>query len=286
MTNFQLAIGFLLTFCMVLRPILYKPAAQFFKINLSVLFTSVWLLIGLVITFPILGHLFTDRAEEVLTSPYLLLSVIKGVSLWLLVKLQQSINKESTSSSTFYLFTAMALASLLNNMFFHEGLKVFQLVCVLGFGVLGCVFFIYGDAKRLSRKNKIAFILATFICALFGVEDHLAIPRIGWYPHLLVSSIFMFLMCFFDKISKQDIISVFKNKILVKAGVFYTVSEFLIIYASTNILPVSFVALFMRLATPIVMIISAIKYKEQTLKNQLVFGIISLMLALPLILIK
>ena len=96
----------------------------------------------------------------------------------------------------------------------------------------------------------------------------------------------MFLMCFFDKISKQDIISVFKNKILVKAGVFYTVSEFLIIYASTNILPVSFVALFMRLATPIVMIISAIKYKEQTLKNQLVFGIISLMLALPLILIK
>ena len=77
-----------------------------------------------------------------------------------------------------------------------------------------------------------------------------------------------------------------KDKRVIYAGVFYTVSEFLVIYASINILPVSIVAVFLRLSVPVVMIISAIKYKEQNVKNQLVFGISAILLALPIILIK
>lgn len=286
MTTFQITIGLLLVFCNVLRPFLYKPAAEHFSFNLSALFTGAWLMVGLIITFPFLGHLFTDRAKEILFSPYILLSILKGICLWLMVKLQQSINKQSTSSSVFFSFMSMALASLVNNVFFNEGLKTFQLACVLGFGILGLAFFAYGDAKRLSHKNKIAFVLAVTFGASFSVEDHLAIPEIGWYSHLLFSSLFMFLSCFLNKTTFADIKTVFQNKIIVVAGVFYTISEFLIIYASINILPVSFVSMFMRMATPIVMLISAVRFKEQSIKNQLIFGLISLALALPLILIK
>ena len=84
----------------------------------------------------------------------------------------------------------------------------------------------------------------------------------------------------------KDFINMFKNKTMASAGLIYVVSEFLIIFASINILPVSFVTVFFRLAAPIVMIISAYKYKEQTVRNQLIFGGIAFLLALPLIFFK
>lgn len=286
MTNLQIFIGILLTLCMVLRPFLYKPAALSFNLNMSSLFTSAWLIFGLIITFPIFEHLLTDNFENVLTSPYIWLSVLKGCSLWLAIKVQQSINKESTSSSTFFLFVSMALSSIINNVFFDEGLKVYQLVCVVSLGIVGLLFFIYGDAKRLSNKNKIAFVLAVLFWTSFHIEDHLAISNIGWYPHLLISSVFMFLASFLNKVTIRDIKTIFVNRTTVIAGVFYTVSEFLIIYSMINIMPVSFACLFMRLAIPVVMILSAIKYKEQSIKNQLILGVVSFILAIPLILIK
>jgi len=49
---------------------------------------------------------------------------------------------------------------------------------------------------------------------------------------------------------------------------------------------VSIVAVFLRLSVPVVMIISAIKYKEQSVKNQLSFSLIAILLALPIILMK
>ena len=96
----------------------------------------------------------------------------------------------------------------------------------------------------------------------------------------------MFVACLIYGISKNDYRNIFGNRDVVVAGVVYTASEFLIIYASINLLPVSFVAVFMRIAAPVVMIVSALKYKEQTWKNQLAFGVMAFALVLPLILIK
>ena len=78
----------------------------------------------------------------------------------------------------------------------------------------------------------------------------------------------------------------FTDKNIIYAGIFYAVTEFLVIYASINILPVSIVAVFLRLSVPVVMVYSAIRYKEQSLKNQLSFAIVAILLALPIILIK
>ena len=150
MTVFQIFIGLLIMSSMIIRPFLYKPAAKLFPAEMSAAFTSTWLVLGLIITFPIFGHLLTDNFNQTISSPYLLLSVVKGLLLWWLIKLQQIVNKESTSSSVFFGFIALALGSLANNMFFNEGLKIFQLVCICGFGVLGLLFMIKGDARRLS----------------------------------------------------------------------------------------------------------------------------------------
>jgi len=286
MTWFQLFIGFLLLLSWVGRPLLYKPIAEYFPAKQSVTFTSFWLILGLILTYPILGDLLEFNNQNALSSPYILISVYKGVSLFYFVTLQQVINKKSMSSSVFLSFIAMALGSLINNLFFHENLGVIKVLCICGFGVLGILFLQKGDAKRLSHKDVMFFFIATVIMASFAISDHVAIPKVGWYAHLLVSSVAMFLICLLYPVSRKAFRLVLNDRRVVYAGVFYTVSEFLVIYASINILPVSVVAVFLRLSVPVVMVISAIKYKEQNIKNQLGFGIIAILLALPIILIK
>ena len=284
MSLFQIAIGFLLLASWVARPFLYKPAAKYFKPEISSLFTSCWLLVGLAVTFPFLGHLLEFKGQNVLFSPYILISIYKGVTLFYLISMQQAINKNSTSSSVFLGFIALALGALVNNLFFHENLGLVKVVCIVCFGVLGFLFLQKGDAKRLSRKDLYYFIIVAVIMASYTVADHLAIPRVGWYAHLLVSSVAMFLTSIIYKSSKDSLKVIFTNKTIIIAGIFYTLSEFFVIYASFNILPVSIVAVFLRLSTPIIMVISAVKYKEQDIKNQLGFGLAALILALPIIL--
>lgn len=284
MTLFQLFIGFLLLISWVIRPLLYKPIAEYFPAKQSATFTSFWLVFSLILTYPILGHFLQFDGNNALFSPYILISVYKGVALFYFVTLQQIINKKSLSSSVFLSFIAMALGSLVNNLFFAENLGITKVFCICGFGILGILFLYKGDAKRLSHKDIIFFFIATIIMASFSISDHIAIPKVGWYAHLLVSSIIMCLSCFLYKISRLAFKMVFKDKRTILAGVFYAVTEFLVIYASINILPVSIVALFLRLSVPIVMIVSALRYKEQNLKNQLIFGILAILLALPIIL--
>ena len=284
MSLFQIAIGFLLLASWVARPFLYKPAAKYFKPEISSLFTSCWLLVGLAVTFPFLGHLLEFNGQNVLFSPYILISIYKGVTLFYLISMQQAINKNSTSSSVFLGFIALALGALVNNLFFHENLGLVKVLCIVCFGVLGFLFLQKGDAKRLSRKDLYYFIIVAIIMASYTVADHLAIPRVGWYAHLLVSSVAMFLTSIIYKSSKDSLKVIFTNKTIIIAGIFYTLSEFFVIYASFNILPVSIVAVFLRLSTPIIMVISAVKYKEQDIKNQLGFGLAAIILALPIIL--
>lgn len=286
MTLFQLFIGFLLLLSWVGRPFLYKPAAKYFPPEISSLFTSSWLVVGLIISYPLLGHLLVFNEKNVFTSPYILISIYKGVTLFYLIALQQVINKKSTSSSVFLSFIALALGALVNNLFFHENLGLIKVACIVGFGVLGLLFLQKGDAKRLSKRDLIYFMVVAVIMASYTVSDHLAIPQVGWYAHLFVSSIAMFVVSAFHKASKKDLKAILTNKTIIGAGVFYTVSEFFVIYASINILPVSIVAVFLRLSVPVVMVVSAIKYKEQNLKNQLGFGLAAILLALPIMLIK
>lgn len=286
MSLFQIFIGFLLLLSWAGRPILYRPAAKYFPPKMSPAFTSTWLLVALFLTFPLLGHLVYDNVKGTILSPFIFISMYKGATLFYMIALQQIVNKESTSSSVFLSFIALALGALANNLFFGEGLGYIKVLCILGFGVLGAVFLIKGDAKRLSKKAMAAFLVVTLIMASYTISDHLAIPQIGWYAHLLVSSVVMFAVSLFHGISKQDFKNMFVNKGIVSAGVFYAASEFLVIYASINILPVSIVAVFLRLSVPVVMIYSAVRYHEQSLKNQLVFGLCAILLALPIILVK
>ena len=285
MSLIQILSGLLLVVLWTVKPFLYKPAAKYFKPEVSSLFTSCWLLVGMAVSFPLLGHLLIFNNQNALLSPFILISVYKGVTLFYLISMQQAINKNSTSSSVFLGFIALALGALINNLFFHENLGFIKVTCIVCFGFLGYFFLSKGDAKRLSRVDLYYFIIVALIMASYTVADHLAIPRVGWYAHLFVSSISMFIISILlHKGIKRPLKIIFTNKNIIIAGVVYTLSEFVVIYVSFNILPVSIVGVFLRLSTPVVMVVSAIKYKEQSIENQLTFGLIAIALALPIML--
>ena len=85
MTLIQMAIAFLLLFSCVIRPFLYKPVSKNFKSKISSLFTSSWLILMLIVSFPFLRHLLIFNGKNVLSSPYILISAYKGVTLFYLI---------------------------------------------------------------------------------------------------------------------------------------------------------------------------------------------------------
>ena len=97
MTEIQLVSGMLIFVLMIIRPFLYKPAARQFPAELSAVFTSVWLMTAIILTFPFWGMSFVMQMPGVFVTPFFWISVIKGIGLWKFTSIQQSVNKESTS---------------------------------------------------------------------------------------------------------------------------------------------------------------------------------------------
>lgn len=276
-------VGCLITLLMLARPFLYKPIAIYFPADLSSAFTSIWVLFGVLITLPFFYPLFnpTLLADH---PTAIVLSMLKGLTLWLMIKFQQVLNKVSTSSSVFYAFIAMALGSLLMNLFFGEHLSLLHLTVIIALGVLGFVFMFKGDLKRLSRSDKFVFLILVLLMTYAILSDHVCISAIGWYPHLTISTVVMLACAIYVGITKTDLKNILTNKKVIAAGIVYTVGEFIVTYASITIMAVSYASLFNRLSAPLAMMISAKLYHEQSFKNQALFGILAFALAAIIIL--
>lgn len=206
--------------------------------------------------------------------------------MWCAFRYQQFINRDSTSSTVFFPFISLAIASLIINLFFHENLAFIHLLSILGLGLLGLMFCFKGDAGRMNQQWLISFGIAIFFSAACPIIDHASISSIGRYPYFIISNTVMLVIALLTGFTRKQLKLCFTTKEVVWAGIVGALLEIAIIGASVNILPVSFVAFFRRMAAPIVMVISAIKYKEQTVKNQLIFGCLAFLFALPIILMK
>jgi len=269
----------------VIRPFAYRPCAKLFPAEMSSAFTSTWLVVSIVLTFPFLSHLidFYTLKENF---DCVVISIVKGIALWAGIKYSQIVNRESTSSSVFLTFIVLALGALINNLFFKESLSTAHLMAMVSIGLLGVVFVFKGDIRRTSPQAKAAFVFVVFAFTFCMVSDHLVIGKIGWYAHLAISYIAMYLISCFRGISRTDYKNIFTNKMVIAAGLVYIAGEYVIIYSSINIMPVSFVGLFTRMAAAVVMVLSAIFYKEQSIKTQTLFASIAFCAAMVVIFVK
>lgn len=286
MTLFQFIVGIVILSLGVLKPILFKPVAEKYVPNFSSLFVSAWIVSMVVVTFPFMYKCFFVSLELIKNNYYsVLASVLKGGFVWGAVWSMQIINRKSTSSSVFFPFISLSLASLVLNLFFNEGLKTVHLISIILLGILGAIYCFFGDARRMSVSEKKMFFIAMIFAGGCSVMDHIGISGIGWYPYFVISNIVMFLFVLKKGVSRQDLKNIFMQKEVVIAGVFNVCYEVLILASMVTIMPVSFVSFFMRLSAPLVMVFSAIKFKEQTIKNQLIFGCLAILLALPIMFI-
>ncbi len=286
MTLFQLMIGILILVFGVLKPLLFKPVAEKYVPNFSSFFVVAWIIIAIVVTFPFMYKMLFLSFDLMVLNPWsVFAAVLKGGFVWGAVWSMQIINKKSTSSSVFFPFISLSLASLIMNLFLNEGLKIVHLVCIVLLGILGGLFCFFGDARRMSVTEKRMFFIAVIFASGCSVMDHIGITGIGWYPYLIISNVVMLLFVLKKGISKTDLKNIFTQKEVVIAGVFNVCYEVLILACMVAVMPVSFVSFFMRLSAPLVMVWSAVKFKEQSIKNQLAFGCLAILLALPMMFI-
>ena len=283
MTVFQFMIGILILSLGVLKPLLFKPVAEKYVPNFSSLFVGVWIVVAIIFSIPFMYEVFLNSISLMKLNPWsLLAAVLKGGFVWGAVWSMQIINKKSTSSSVFFPFISLSLASITMNLFLDEGLKPIHLMSIVLLGVLGGFYCFLGDARRMSISEKRMFFIAVIFAGGCSVMDHIGISGIGWYPYLVISNITMLLFVIKKGVSKVDFKNIFTQKEVVVAGIFNVCYETLILASMVAIMPVSFVSFFMRLSAPLVMVWSAVKFKEQTIKNQLAFGCLALILALPM----
>lgn len=271
----------------IIKPFLYRPLAEKYPASFAAEFTSAWVMLMILISAPFMYQYLFDIKDIICAHPIaVFFTFVKGIFIWYAYRYAQTINHDSTSSTVFFPFISLAIASLSINLFFHENLALVHLLSIISLGVLGLIFCFKGDAKRMNHQWMISFGIAIFFSAACPIIDHVAIKEIGRYTYFVISNIVMFIFALFSGFSLHQLKLSFTSKEIALAGFIGALLEITIIGASVNILPVSFVAFFRRMAAPIVMVISAIRYKEQTVKNQLVFGCLALLFALPIILMK
>ncbi len=287
MTLLQYAAILALLGISIIKPFLYRPLAEKYPANFAPEFTVAWIMPFILLSLPFMYPYLIDAVPTIKAHPAsFVLTILKGVLIWYAYKYAQIINHDSTSSTVFFPFISLATASLTINLFFHENLAPTHLFSIVSLGILGLFFCFAGDAKRMSYTGKINFVIAIFFSAVCPVIDHIAITDLGRYTYFFISNVAMFVFAFFTGLNYKKLKLIFTTKDVVWAGIIGAMLEITIIGVSVNILPVSFTAFFRRMAAPIVMVISAIKYKEQTVRNQLIFGCLALLFALPIILMK
>ena len=283
MSIYQILAGIFITFIVFMRSMTVKMGTKDYSSKQITFANYFYMVIILLCTMPFMTDMFiTIDASKI--KP-LIASFIKGIMLYTSVKLTADIAKESNSSAVFAGYISLGVGSLLNYFILSENLTMIQILACVSLGILGTVFFFRGPASELSKFGKKSFILFTLVIILNMFVDNVGISGLNWYMYSVISSVFSLLIAIVLRfIEKQyDYLKQLNSPILIVIGLVFTAGEFIILYSMQNYLPVCVAFLFLRMSAPIVMFVSAYIYKERTPREQLLFGGLALLFALPIL---
>jgi len=284
MTTLQLFTILGIFFLAALRPFVFYPCAKRFSPRTSCAFSAIWSVIGALLILPFFHHKLI--INEVYFYNDLLaigLGVLKGILLWFMIKHIQVVKKESNSCSVYFGFISIAIGACANYFLFNSLLTTTQIIGIILIGIMGLLFFIFGQAKKLSKEGKISFWLLVFILAAIIMTDHNAVSHTNWYVQFTVTGATMLIFSIVSGTSIKEWKNAIFDRDSVLAGIVYAAGGICLMSAMITILPVSMVSLIIRLAAPAVMVISAFMYKEGKWYEQAAFGGLTMAAALPLI---
>ena len=173
--------GLSIVILFALRPFVYKPASKELNPAVSSYFTAVWCLLFALPTIPFCRHYFFIDDRFVFFTPGIVFPLLKGVSLFCFMKLNQVVNRENTSGSVFWGVISLALVALVTTYVFDVPLARLKLVIILFIGAMGVLFFVFGEGRRLSAAGKKAFAGLIFFAAVNNICDTLGIRDTNWY---------------------------------------------------------------------------------------------------------
>ncbi len=277
MLTFLTGISIILLFAA--RPFVYKPASRTLNPEVSSYFTAVWCLLFAVPTIPFCGHYFFIDGRFVFLTPGIIFPLIKGVSLFCFLRLSQIVNRENTSGSVFWGVIALALAALVTTFIFNVPLAPLKLIIIVFIGVMGVLFFMFGEGRKLSVTGKKAFAGLLFFAALNTVCDTLTIEYTNWYVLYVVPTVGMLLFSVIAAGRKIRLKEFFTTKHIILAGCVYALGEMILIFSMQSFFPVIAAVFLIRLAQSIDLVLAYHLEKEGHPGLQYFFALGTIVLA-------
>lgn len=266
------------------RPLLYKKVSMTLDHDSGPIFTSVWVLIGLLIVFPFYGGLLLENWQLVFFNPLLLgLLILKGGFLWFLFFNGQVLTRQSLSAAKFVLPTALGLIAIINS-FLGEVLETKEWIAALGLCVFGIIFSLRGHLQDLGNKGRFLYFKLVGISIICATLDYLILLDTNWYILLLSTNFLMLMIAFFRKIPAQTWKSALFQKEAMLAGSVFSAGELLKFYLMVSILPMTVVISAQVAVIPVILILSSVIWGERGWKEQFLWGVLSVGLLLLLFL--
>lgn len=249
------------------------------------LFISVWTLAGLAATAPLFGHLWAEGWAKFMANPAILgLTILKGGLLCYLFVLSQELMKVSLSSRHYVTPMAVGIMTV-SNSFFGEKLMPHELFAGFALCALAVTFFLKGHLSELDKRGRLAYAKLVLISAGLSTLDQVITKESNWYALLTVSYIVVFVMAVvwnFRTPANFRAAMLTRNAAL--AGILYAATELVKFYQQVTINPVTVVVITHALTKPVILVPPALIWKERTVKEQLVWGGLAFLIALPLFL--
>ncbi|MDR0319844.1 MAG: hypothetical protein LBH81_03875 [Rickettsiales bacterium] len=209
-----------------------------------------------------------------------------GIAMFFNVRFFADVRRESNSAATFGMLIAVGAAAPINVWLLGEALPLHKTLSCAGLAAIGVLFFIRGAASELSAAGKIKFFAAVLFLMGCVFTDFLALERSNWFTVGAAVAVSYFLASMVSLKGGMDkaFVPSLKYPIFWIIGIVGVAMLVFAKYAQGEILGASLTYAFIRLSVPIVMVLSAYIYKERTPREQLIFGMASYLIAIPLFL--
>lgn len=252
-----------------------KLAANSLDVKLTANIVSLWMAAGVLVILPFYHHLLFIDGKPFYLMPALMAGAItKGILIHYSFRPVQRLRKCSQSSAIFAMPIAMGIAAVIDNLLFDEALSTVQLVGVVGVCLTGLVFFLFGHARELDGTGRKNFVLSILVITAMIITDYLTISRGNWYIYMFTYAMTATTVALLMRMPLKDWKYGFTHKYALLAGFAWCVTEIYFISVMVAVLPVSIAILSAQMMLPVLMVLSALIWKERSWQEQFIFGCI------------
>lgn len=263
----------------IIRSVIAKHASHAIDHKIVPVAMALWMLLGLAITWPVYGYLAVSDISKTLSLLGLVtlfvLPLVKAALMIALGILMQKVSQKSLSSSTYTLLGRTGLIAL-GNAVLGERLPLEQWLIVMFIFATAIVFYFKGHISTQTTATKNQWLLVIVIFALLGVIDYFVLIHTSWFTYLLASNLAVVgLFCLWKSPFKNLILwkNVVTHPLAFLVGASFLFYEFVKFYQMDTYNTVTLTAVVEASTIPVVMALSAKKWQEGGVVQQLMWGV-------------